>query len=171
MCIIGRYRHLILIVGLCVCNRVYARWAWAYVCEHKVRVPICVHKMWLCVSSKRVCMYVGGFRTLGLHRVEGTAQELLIERDLRDMAEVSMLRHAATGLWWAVKTSRGLRTTDVCVCVCMSLCGCAGICVVFVIMCSCSARSECAACLYACTVLCWGARSNKERSPFWHRRG
>lgn len=79
-------------------------------------------------------MYVGGFRTLGLHRVEGPAQELLIERDLRDMAEVSMLRHAETGLWWAVKTSRRLRTTNVCICV--SLCGCIGICIcaAFVIM-------------------------------------
>lgn len=73
-----------------------------------------------------------------------TSVELLIERDLRDMAEVSMLRHTETVLWWAVKTSRRLRTTNVCICacvhVCVSLCGCTGvcICVLFVIMCSCT---------------------------------
>lgn len=72
---------------------------------------------WLCVSSKYVCVYVGGFGTPGGHGVEGPAQELLIERDLRDMAGVSMLGHAVTGLWWAVKTSRRLRTINVCVCV------------------------------------------------------
>ena len=42
-------------------------------------------------------------------------QELLIERDLRDVAEASMLRHAETRLWWAVKTSRRLSTTSVCI--------------------------------------------------------
>lgn len=68
-----------------------------------------------------VLLRVGGFRTLGLHRVEGPAQEPLIERDLRDMAGVSMLRHAETGLWWAVKSSRRLRTANVCVCVCISV--------------------------------------------------
>lgn len=118
---------------------------------------LCAHTCGcLCVSSKRVCVcvYVGGFRTLGLHRVEGPAQELLIERDLRDMAGVSMLRHAETGLWWAVKTSRRLRTTNVCIYVCVSLCGCISICIsaVFVIMCVlCSERTVC---LYACTARC-----------------
>ena len=29
-----------------------------------------------------------------------------------------MLGHAGTGLWWAVKTSRRLRTRNVCACVC-----------------------------------------------------
>lgn len=101
----------------------------------------------LCESFKHacvcICVYVGGFRTLGLHRVEGPAQELLIERDLRDMAGVSMLQHTETGLWWAVKTSRRLKTTAmsiyavVCMCVCVSSHGCIGIYVVFVIMCGC----------------------------------
>lgn len=78
----------------------------------------------LCGRSKRVFVCVGGFHTLGLHRSEGPAQELLIERDLRDMAGVSMLRHAETGLWWAVKTSRRLSTTSVFIhaCVCLAAC-------------------------------------------------
>lgn len=74
-------------------------------CSH-----LCAHKCGgLDIGSKSV--YVGVFRILGLHRVEEPAQERLIERDLRDMAEVSMLRHAETGLWWAVKTSGRSRTT------------------------------------------------------------
>ena len=76
--------------------------------------------MCVCVC---VCVWGGGrggwFHTLGLHGVEGPTQELLIERDLRDMAGVSMLRHAETGLWWAIETSRRLRTTNVCVCACV----------------------------------------------------
>lgn len=50
----------------------------------------------------------------GLHTVEGAALELLIERDT---AQVSMLHRAEAGLWWAVKSSRGLRTTRMCVCI------------------------------------------------------
>lgn len=73
-------------------------------------------------------MHVGVFCTLGLHRDEAPAQERLIERDLRDMAEVSMLRHAETGLWWAVKTSGRSRTAvyfvPACTCV---LCGYMGV--------------------------------------------
>lgn len=59
-------------------------------------------------------------------RVEGPAQEPLIERDLRDMAGVSMLQHAETGLWWAVKTSRRLRTASVCLRLCVAICAIAG---------------------------------------------
>lgn len=64
-------------------------------------------------------------------------QELLIERDLRDVAEASMLRHAETGLWWAVKTSRRLSTTSVCICTCVKVrmaCVDALVFVLFVIM-------------------------------------
>lgn len=61
------------------------------------------------MSSKSV--RVGGFCTPGLSGVEDPALERLIERDLRDTAEVSVLRHAEAGLWWAVKTSGGSRTT------------------------------------------------------------
>lgn len=122
----------------------------------------------LCESFKHacvcICVYVGGFRTLGLHRVEGPAQELLIERDLRDMAGVSMLQHTETGLWWAVKTSRRLKTTAmsiyavVCMCVCeltwvhRYLCG---VCDYVRLQ---SVCSESAVCLYTCTVRCRGAR-------------
>lgn len=75
-----------------------------------IKPHLCAHKCeGLDIRSKSV--YVGVFCTLGLHGVEEPAQERLIERDLRDMAEVSMLRHAETGLWWAVKTSGRSRTT------------------------------------------------------------
>lgn len=63
-------------------------------------------------------------------KVEGPALELLIERDLRDMVEGSMLQQHA-GLWWAVKTSGRLKTTDVCIyecigCICVCVKACAG---------------------------------------------
>lgn len=71
---------------------------------------------------------MGVFCTLGSRRDEDPAQERLIERDLRDMAQVSMLRHAGTGLWWAVKNSVRLRTTvyfaSVCTC---GMYGCMGV--------------------------------------------
>ncbi len=125
---------------------------------------LCAHTCGcLCVSSKLVCvcvcvcMYVGGFRTLGLRRVEGPAQELLIERDLRDMAGVSMLRHAETGLWWAVKTSRRLRTTNVCICACVCVCVCVCVWVrrylYLCVVCD-YVQLQSAVCLYACTVWC-----------------
>lgn len=92
-------------------------------------------------------------------KVEGPALELLIERDLRDTAEVSVLQHAETGLWWAVKTSGRPKTTYVCIyerigciCVCGSLCGCIGICVsaALAIMFGCTvAFAPSVACLYA----------------------
>lgn len=113
-----------------------------------MRSHLCAHKCGgLDVSSKSV--YVGVFCTLGLHRGEEPAQERLIERDLRDMAEVSMLRHAATGLWWAVKTSGRSRTTVYLVpaCTCglcgrMDVCICAPVVITF----------ACTFYLYACPI-------------------
>lgn len=113
------------------CGCVYARGFMQEECKHMcvsiqyVLSFVCTH-MWMSVfDSKHMCVHVcvcgvgGWFHTPGLHRGEGPMQELLIERDLRDMAGVSMLRHAETGLWWAVETSRRLRTTNVCICACV----------------------------------------------------
>lgn len=132
MCIIGRYSSLILIVDLCLnaaefigdgCERA------ACVLKYSTRSHLSAHKCGgLDVGSKSV--YVGVFCTLGLHRDEKPAQERLIERDLREMAEVSMLGHAGTGLCWAVKTSRRSRTAVYYVptCTC-GLCVCVGVCI------------------------------------------
>lgn len=83
----------------------------------------------LCVSVC-VCMWAGSVSWV-CTKVEGPALELLIERDLRDMEEVSMLQHAETGLWWAVKTSGRLKTTYVCIyerigCICVCVKACVG---------------------------------------------
>lgn len=64
------------------------------------------------MTSKSVCVcvwacFVPWVRT----ETKKPARERLIEKDLRDMAEVSTLQHAETGLWWAVKTSGRSRTT------------------------------------------------------------
>lgn len=93
-------------------------------CEHicvSIQKALSFARTLVDVYVKPLNMCVGGFHRPGLHRFEGSAQESLIERDLRDMAEVNVLRHAGTGRWWAIKTSRKLRTTDVCLCACMFL--------------------------------------------------
>lgn len=91
-------------------------------------VDVCV-----LVLSECVCLWVGLYP--GFAQSRRASAEFLIERDLRDMAEVSLLRHAETGLWWAVKTSRRLRTTNVCVVlVYMYVYACVGV-LVFVFVC------------------------------------